>query len=81
MNAKFTTGKDSDISVLERLISFFKGILVGNRGYLSYPLLQKLLGKEVELVTGIIANMKNMLMRSYQKLLLKKRSIIETADI
>ena len=78
MNAKFTTGKDSDISILEKLTSFFKGILVGDRGYLSFPLLQKLLGKGVELVTGIRANMKNMLMRSYQKLLLRKRSIIET---
>lgn len=26
MNAKFTTGKDSDISVLERLISFFRNL-------------------------------------------------------
>jgi hypothetical protein len=78
MNIKFTTGKDSDISVLEKIASFFKGILVGDRGYLSFPLLQKLLGKGVELVTGIRANMKNMLMRSYQKLLLKKRAIIET---
>lgn len=78
MNVKFITGKDSDISVLERLTSFFKGILVGDRGYLSFPLLQKLLAKEIELVTGIRPNMKNMLMRSYQKLLLKKRAIIET---
>lgn len=78
MNVKFTTGKDSDISVLERLTSFFKGILVGDRGDLSFPLLQKLLAKEIELVTGIRPNMKNMLMRSYQKLLLKKRAIIET---
>jgi hypothetical protein len=78
MNAKFTTGKDSDISVLEKIAGFLKGILLGDRGYLSFQLLQKLLGKGVELVTGIKTNMKNMLMRSYQKLLLKKRAIIET---
>jgi hypothetical protein len=32
MNVKFTTGKDSDISALEKIASFFKGILVGDRG-------------------------------------------------
>ena len=31
MNAKFTTGKDSDISILEKLASFFKRILVGDK--------------------------------------------------
>ena len=78
MNIKFTKGNAHDISVVEKISSFFKGILVGDKGYISKDLFQNLYQKGVKLVTGSKKNMKNILMNSYEKFLLKKRSIIET---
>ena len=54
------------------------GKLFGDRGYISSSLADKLVSKGVQLITRIKKNMKNKLMYLFDKLLLRKRGIIET---
>ncbi len=78
MNIMFTKGNVHDVSVVEKLSSFFRGLIIGDRGYISDNLFKRLHKKGITLVTGIKRNMKNVLIGTYEKMLLKKRSIIET---
>ena len=57
-----------------------KGKLYGDKGYISSKLTQQLNKKGVHLITGIRKNMKNKLLPLYDKLMLKKRFIIETVN-
>jgi len=54
--------------------------LFGDMGYLSQPLSKTLLEHGLHLIIGINANMKNRLMLMSDKLLLRKRFIIETIN-
>jgi len=64
--------------------SLCKGLfekLIGDRGYLSQALFEQLLETfNIQLITKIRSNMKNQLMPLVDKLLLRKRSIIETVN-
>ena len=54
------------------------GKVFGDKGYISQELFELLFAQGVQLVTKIRRNMKNPLMLLFDKLLLRKRSIIET---
>lgn len=56
------------------------GKLFGDKGYISQTLHDELLGQGLELLTGIRKNMKNRLLRLWDKLMLRKRSLIETVN-
>ncbi len=56
------------------------GKLFGDKGYISKALTECLQMEEVQLVTGIKKNMKNKLVNLYDKLMLRKRAIIETVN-
>ena len=56
------------------------GQLFGDRGYISQALHDTLFAQGLELVTKIRKNMKNRLMRWWDKLLLRKRALIETIN-
>jgi hypothetical protein len=56
------------------------GKLFGDKGYLSQTLFEMLLTQGLQLISGIKANMKNRLMLLRDKLLLRKRYIIETIN-
>ena len=56
------------------------GKLFGDKGYISQPLFDQLLAQDVQLITGIRKNMKNRLLPLWDKLLLRKRAIIETVN-
>ena len=56
------------------------GKLYGDKGYIGKDLFEKLFVDGVHLVTKIRKNMKNSLMHTYDKVMLKKRSIIETVN-
>ncbi len=57
-----------------------KGKLFGDKGYLSSKLVDMLFVDGVHLITGIRNNMKNVLMEMKDKIMLRKRSIIETIN-
>jgi hypothetical protein len=54
------------------------GKLFGDKGYISKKLTANLLERGVHLITGIKKNMKNKLLPIMDKVLLRKRVIIET---
>lgn len=56
------------------------GKLFGDRGYISQALHDLLWPQGVELITKIRKNMKNRLMPLWEKLMLRKRSLIETIN-
>ena len=74
-----TTGNTRDLSVVPDLVKGkITGKLFGDKGYLSQKLFEDLLDQGVQLITKLRNNMKNRLMKIYDKLMLRKRSIIET---
>ena len=56
------------------------GKLFGDKGYTSQKLFENLFIDGIQLITGIRNNMKNQLMSTYDKIMLRKRSIIETVN-
>jgi transposase len=77
-NAKLTPGNTDDRSVVESLVQSLKGKLFGDKGYISKELFMKLYAKGIKFITGIRKNMNNILMLMEDKILLRKRSVIET---
>jgi hypothetical protein len=56
------------------------GKLYGDKGYISSSLFSMLFDNGVHIVTGIKSNMKNHLMPLRDKIMLRKRSVIETIN-
>lgn len=75
-----TPGNVNDREPVPTLTAELFGKLFGDKGYLSQALFQELWEEGVQLITGIRANMKNKLMPITDKLLLRKRFIIETIN-
>jgi transposase len=78
INAQLTPGNCDDRKPVDELTSNFQGVMFGDKGYISKDLFEKLWEKGIKLVTGLKKGMKNMLMPLKEKILLRKRSIIET---
>jgi hypothetical protein len=74
---RVTPGHVDDRRPVEHLATGLGGQLFGDRGYISQALPDLLLGQGLEWLTKIRKNMKNRLMRLWDKLLLRKRSLIE----
>lgn len=75
-----TPGNVADISVLDKLSKGITGKLFGDKGYISSKLGQELLKRGLELFTTLRSNMKQKLMSLKDKMLLRKRSLIETVN-
>jgi len=56
------------------------GKLIGDKGYLSKDLFARLMARGLRLITKLRKNMKNQFVSVEDKLLLRKRSIIETVN-
>jgi hypothetical protein len=77
-NVKITQGNTDDRTPVPALVEGLQGLLFGDKGYLKAALFQELNEKGLKLVTGIRKKMKNKLMPWMEKILLRKRSIVET---
>ena len=62
------------------LVKGLHGSLIGDRGYIDFKLFEDLMAKGLKLITRIKTNMKNKLVHLIDKILLRKRSIIETIN-
>ena len=71
---------DRDWNVISRLTKQIYGKLFADRGYLSQKLFEKLFDKNITLITKIKKNMKNKLVSFSDKLLLRKRAVIESVN-
>ena len=72
-----TPGNVDDRTPVPHLVKRLRGKLFGDRGYVSAPLTQLLFEQGLQLITRLRKNMKNHLMSLSDKLLLRKRVIIE----
>ena len=77
---QLTPGNISDVSMVETLSNGIFGKLFGDKGYISSELGKKLLKRGLELFTTIRSNMKPKIMSLKDKILLRKRSLIETVN-
>jgi hypothetical protein len=75
---RLTAGNVDDRTPVPQLSKWLWGKLFGDKGYLSQPLTEQLLQRGVHLVTRLKSKMKNRLILLSDKLLLRKRSILET---
>lgn len=73
-----TPGNTDDRKPLQGMSKNLFGKLFGNKGYLSQPLFEKLFERGLELITSLRKNMKGQLMLLSDRLLLRKRFLIET---
>ena len=71
---------DRDWAVISRLTREMFGKVFADRGYLSASLFKKLYSQGIHLITKIKKNMKNKLMDINDKVLLRKRAIIECVN-
>jgi hypothetical protein len=71
---------DCDKNVMTKLTRDLTGRLFGDKGYLSKALFEELFQRGITLITKLKKNMKNKLMHMDDKLLLRKRAIIESVN-
>jgi hypothetical protein len=75
-----TPGHVDDRQPVPALAQSLVGQLFGDRGYISQALHDRLFTQGLELLTKIRKDRKNRLMRLWDKLLLRKRALIETIN-
>lgn len=73
-----TPGNVDDRTPVPQLVRELWGKLFGDKGYLSQKLFEQLFAQDVQLITKVRRNMQNQLMPLLDKLLLRKRAILET---
>ena len=78
MALKITPGNIDDRVVMEAMTKGLKGKLFADKGYISKKLFAALRSRGLHLITGIRKTMKNYLMPIIDKLLLRRRFIVET---
>lgn len=82
LNFMITPGDVDDRKPLEykSFVDFIYGKLVGDKGYIGKNLFEKLFIDGIQLITKLKSNMKGAMMSVSDKLLLRKRAIIETIN-
>lgn len=77
---RLTPGNVDDRRPVPELTRGLTGKLFGDKGYLSKRLFQTLFEEGLQLITPIRKNMHNRLLPLFDKLLLRKRALIETVN-
>ena len=77
---RVSPGEGDDREPVEQMARGLWGHLYGDRGYISKALHDALLAKGLKLTTLIRRNMKPRLMRLWDRLMLRKRFLIETVN-
>ena len=78
MAVRITPDNTDDRSVLDAMTDDLEGRVLADKGYISRKLFAALWRRGLKLITGIHRNMRNHMMPLLDKLLLRKRFIIET---
>lgn len=80
LSFKITKGNTDDRVPVINLCNKISGKLYGDKGYISQKLFEDLFEKGIQFITGVRSKMKNKLLSIEDKLLLRKRFIIETIN-
>lgn len=78
LNVRLTPGNTDDRRPVPELVKGLFGKLFGDKGYVSQPLFETLYNEGVQLVTKLKRGMKNRLMPLFDKIMLRKRAIVES---
>lgn len=71
-------GNTSDLTVLPKITEGLFGKLFGDKGYISGECFEKLFSQGLQLITKLRTKMKNKLMQVIDKIVLRKRGIIDS---
>ena len=77
---QFTPGNVADVSILESLSRRIFGKLFGDKGYISAEIAKKLFKRGLKLFTTFRNKMKNKLIEIKDRVLLRKRVLVETIN-
>ena len=82
LNFYLTKGNvdDRDAKTITNMTKKIFGKLFGDKGYISKALSDLLFGNGIQLITQVRKNMKSKALSNEEKLLLRKRSVIETVN-
>ena len=80
MDVFISAGNYDDRKPVLQLVQELRGKLFGDRGYIKKELVTELLEQGIELITSLKKNMKPVQRSLVDRLLLRKRSIIETVN-
>ncbi len=80
LQALVTPGNVDDRKPVRNMTRKLLGLIFADKGYIDHKLFQDLYARGFKLVTGLKKNMKNKLLPLREKMLLRKRSIIETVN-
>jgi hypothetical protein len=75
-----TEGNVDDRRTVPEMAKGLLGKLFGDRGYVSQPLFEQLYAQGLEIIARRRKNMKNRLVKMVDKILLRKRAIIESVN-
>jgi hypothetical protein len=78
LSLRFTPGNVDDRQPVPELVKGLFGKLFGDKGYISQTLFETLYDDGVQLVTRLKTKMKNRLVSMFDKIMLRKRAIIES---
>ncbi|MFP5471851.1 MAG: IS982 family transposase, partial [Bacteroidia bacterium] len=71
---------DRDVKTITNMTKKLFGKLFGDKGYISKALSDLLFGNGIQLITQVRRNMKKHALSNEEKILLRKRSVIETVN-
>lgn len=77
-NVRLTPGNVDDRVPVPKLVKGLFGKLFADKGYISQALFETLYDDGVQLVTKLKTNMKNRLVSMFDKIMLRKRAVIES---
>ncbi len=78
LSIKLTPGNTDDRRPVPQLVKELFGKLFGDKGYISQPLFETLYDEGLQLVTKLKKKMKQRLLSIFDKIMLRKRAIIES---
>ena len=78
LSLRLTPGNTDDRRPVPELVKGLFGKLFGDKGYISQPLFEALYDKGVQLLTKLKRGMRNRLIPLFDKIMLRKRAIIES---
>lgn len=80
MNVYISAGNYDDRKSVMKLVQKLKGKLLGDKGYIKKALLKKLMEQGLQLITTLKKNMKPQQRALIDRLLLRKRALVETTN-
>src|SRR3954470_24879007 len=80
LSLRLTPGNTDDRRPVPELVKGLFGKLFGDKGYVSQPLFEALYDEGVQLVTKLKRGMRNRLLPLLDKIMLRKRAIIESVN-